>query len=251
LKLYEPLIERDLPAIPAAVRSFLDEHSVHDLFLAVARFAVLAYSPSQHSKRAVMACRAAWDLRDAYGERWPDLLTECARYAAEARQPWSEPPILDAIEVPDEEDLRAKAVGGDALLMLNTALALVPILGEKGRGALLRMPSQELEADRTYRSHRSYRTYKSHEIPDLVAQTVQSNGSPETVTEVLIWSAQHPATPQPRNPAPPPIYPLATDYAQTLIAHATPLPTHLQTPFLAAVHHNLAHGESFADWSFA
>jgi hypothetical protein len=44
---------------------------------------------------------------------------------------------------------------------------------------------------------------------------------------------------------------LARDYAQTLIAHATPIPANLRDDFLAAVHHNLAHGESFADWSFA
>ena len=47
-------------------------------------------------------------------------------------------------------------------------------------------------------------------------------------------------------------YPLARDYAQTLIAHAIAhkLPTR-QQEFLAAVHHNLEHGESFAEWSFA
>lgn len=192
MKLYEPLIERDLPAIPIAVRSFLDEHSVHDLFLAVARFAVLAYSPSQHSKRAVMACRAAWDLRDAYAERWPDLLTECARYAAEARQPWSEPPILDAIDVPDENELRANAKG-DALLMLETATALVPVLGEKGKGALLRMPVMELEAKQTEETDAP--------IEELVGRVIAANGSIETVRDVFLWSAKHPATQQPSNPA--------------------------------------------------
>jgi hypothetical protein len=47
-------------------------------------------------------------------------------------------------------------------------------------------------------------------------------------------------------------YPLARDYAQTLIAHsiAHTLPAR-QQEFLAAVHHNLEHGESFAEWSFA
>ena len=47
-------------------------------------------------------------------------------------------------------------------------------------------------------------------------------------------------------------YPLARDYAQTLIAHsiAHKLPAR-QHEFLAAVHHNLEHGESFAEWSFA
>ena len=243
MKLYEPLIERDLNAIPAAVAEFLEEHSPHDLFLAVARFAVLAYAPSQHAKRAVMACRAAWDLREEFGDRWTDLLTECARYAAESRQPWSEPPILDTLEAPPEEQLRPKAKG-DALLMLDTALALLPILGEKGRGALLRMPVQEMEAEPNQPED------SNEPIEVLVKRVVDNNGSIDTVRDVFIWAAKNPATQQPSNPATP-IYPLARDYAQTLIAHATPLPAKLQRPFLAAGHHNLAHGESFAEWSFA
>jgi hypothetical protein len=243
LKLYEPLIERDLDAIPRAVAEFLDEHSPHDLFVAVARFAVLAYAPSQHSKRAVMACRAAWDLRDAFGEQWPDALTECARYAAEARQPWSEPPILEVLEAPDENELRANAKG-DALLLLDTALALIPILGEKGSGALLRMPLQEIEAEPNPPAD------NDRPLEELVRRVVESNGAVDTVRDVFIHAAKHPPPPNPRPPAPP-IYRLARDYAQTLIAHATPLPPALRAPFLAAVHHNLAHGESFADWSFA
>jgi hypothetical protein len=99
--LYEPLIERDLDAIPAAARAFAAEHSPEELWIAIARFAVLAYAPSQHAKRAVMACRAAHDLRDELGERWVDMIIECARYAAESRQPWSEPPILDMPHVDD------------------------------------------------------------------------------------------------------------------------------------------------------
>jgi hypothetical protein len=48
-------------------------------------------------------------------------------------------------------------------------------------------------------------------------------------------------------------YRLARDYAQTLIAHhyASRLPPDLARQLLHAVHHNLEHGESFADWSFA
>ena len=168
--LYEPLIERDLAAIPAAARAFASEHSAEELWIAVARFAVLAYAPSQHSKRAVMACRAAYDVREQLGERWLDMIIECARYAAESRQPWSEPPILDPPRVEERIDLHA-ALGandrlaaehwlashldeapaelrslakGDALLMLDTAVALEKVLGEKGRYALLRMVIAEL-----------------------------------------------------------------------------------------------------------
>lgn len=240
MKLYEPLIERDLGAIPRAVAEFLEEGSPHELFLAVARFAVLAYSPSQHAKRAVMACRAAWDVREMMGERWTDLLIECARYAAEARRPWSEPPILDALDVPDVEDLRAK-VKGDALLMLDTALALLPILGEKGAGALLRMPVEEMHTEPDDAN-------PSEPIEVLVQRVIDSNGAVDTVRDVFIWAA---LTQQPRDPVTPPVYPLARDYAQTLIAHTTSVPEPLRPPFLAAVRHNLAHGESFADWSSA
>jgi hypothetical protein len=47
-------------------------------------------------------------------------------------------------------------------------------------------------------------------------------------------------------------YRLARDYAQALIAHsvARTLPARADE-FLRAVHHNLEHGESFAEWSFA
>ena len=245
MKLYEPLIERDLGAIPGAIREFLDEHSPHELFLAVSRFAVLAYAPSQHAKRAVMACRAAWEVRDAMGESWTDLLAECARYAAESRRPWSEPPILDALEVPDVDALRARA-RGDALLMLDTALALLPVLGEKGKGALLRMPVEELETEPDAPPD------PIAPIDVLVERVVEARGSIDTVRDVLLWAARSGGTVQPR-PAltAPPIYPLARDLAQTVIAHALPVPGHLREAFLAAVHHNLAHGESFAEWSFA
>ena len=115
--LYEPLIERDLAAIPAAARAFAAAHSADELWVAIARFAVLAYSPSQHSKRAVMACRAVHVLRDSHFVNW---VAECARYAAESRQPWSEPPILDLPRVDAEAprdlaELRASIEANDRL----------------------------------------------------------------------------------------------------------------------------------------
>ena len=170
---YEPLIERDLDAIPAAAHEFLDAHTAEELWTSVTRFAVLAYAPSQHAKRAVMACRAAWEVREDVD--FPAMVIECARYAAEARQPWSEPPILEPPEpssgevsellsamregdrvgaeqwlsarLSDAPDALREVVHGDALLMLDTAVALEPLLGEKGRYALLRMPVWELIAD--------------------------------------------------------------------------------------------------------
>ena len=91
--LYDRLIERDIDAIPAAVRRFRDTATSDELFRAIARFAVLAYAPAQHAKHAMLSCLAAFDLRDEAGAHDDDLLTECAIYAAQSRQPWSEPPM--------------------------------------------------------------------------------------------------------------------------------------------------------------
>jgi hypothetical protein len=270
--LYEPLIERELAAIPAAARAFAAQHSEEELWIAVTRFAVLAYAPSQHAKRAVMACRAAHDLREELGERWIEMIIECARYAAESRQPWSEPPILDMPVVDDaqpsdagelraaiaakdrhrmerwlaariedaHDDLRSVAKG-DALLMLDTAIALEKLLGQKGRYALLRIVLFELLLD-------SEEVTESIEV--LIDRAIENQGSVASVRDVFIRSVglhQHSLPVPPLAP-----YPLARDYAQTLIAHAIArtLPARV-AEFLAAVHHNLEHGESFAEWSFA
>ncbi len=296
--LYEPLIERDLEAIPAAARAFVESHSEEELWIAVARFAVLAYAPSQHSKRAVMAARAAYDVRTF------DLIVECARYAAESRQPWSEPPILEPPE-PDassplqeviasgdrlraerwlsahlddaERELREVA-RGDALLMLDTALALEQTLGSKGRFALLRMVMAELFVPSDH---------PGEPLEVLVDRAIASNGAVDDVRAVFIAAVEFLGVPRsasgssgpsgssgssgnrfdsseelrgtPRNPEElrpnpeePHPYRLSRDYAQTLIAHsvARTLPSRAED-FLRAVHHNLEHGESFAEWSFA
>lgn len=263
-ELYEPLIERDLEAIPAAARAFASAHSIDELFLAVARFAVLAYAPSMHAKRAVMACRAAHEVRELLGDRWLDLIIECARYTAESRQPWSEPPILEPPE-PDAEqslhaavhagdrlaaerwlaahaddpDLRAQledVAGDDALLLIDTAFALIPTLGETGKYALLRIPIHELTSAPQVRS-------PAEPINVLIDRAIQTRGSIEAVQLVLLFAPRGASVA-------PPIYPLARDYAQTLLAHALP-PRERREEFLAAVRDNLAHGEDFSGWSFA
>jgi hypothetical protein len=272
-ELYEPLIERDLDAFPAVAHGFLESHSPDELWLAIARFAVLAYAPSQHGKRAVMACLAAHDVRDELDDRWIEMVIACARYAAESRQPWSEPPILDPPEPSsgDVEELRTAMRDGDrmraerwlsarlddaetalrelahcdAQLMLETAVGLLPLLGEKGRYALLRMPVWELIAAPSAREDDT-------PLDTLITRAVESGGSPDAVTAVFYRSAGF-------QPAAPPAssrlesYHLARDYAQTLIAHSYARrlsPEHAQK-LLHAVHHNLEHGDSFADWSFA
>lgn len=102
-RLYEPLIERDLEAIPPHVAEFASAEGDQALFEALARFAYLAYSPSQHARHALLGIVAAHDLRESLGPGFVDLLAECAIYAAQSRQPWSEPPLTDPPAVTDPE----------------------------------------------------------------------------------------------------------------------------------------------------
>ena len=175
--LYEPLIERDLDAIPAAADAYLREHSEEELWTAVARFAVLAYAPSQHAKRAVMAVRAAHDVRAEVGSQWRALILACARYAAESRPPWSEPPIFDDLVI--DESRLASIADGDALLMLETARALEPLLGSKGRAALLRMPLEEPGGDGVTGS-----------LESLVDRAIASKGAVDDVRAVFVGIAK-------------------------------------------------------------
>lgn len=117
--LYERLLERDA-AIPEAVRAFREEHSPDELFLAVARFALLAYAPSQHAKHALLCCLTAHDLRDELGGRFDEAVTQCAIYTAKSRLPWSEAPILDPPRLAegqrgDRAELLAAIEAGDRL----------------------------------------------------------------------------------------------------------------------------------------
>jgi hypothetical protein len=240
-ELYTPLLERDLEAIPAAARAFAAASSVDALWSAVARFAVLAGAPTQHAKRAVMACRATHALRGELGDRWLEMIIECARYAAESRLPWSEPPILDAIDAsswPPLEAVDARGdARGDARLMLDAARGLAPLLGGSWLPALQRLVMSEM---------REPPPDEDEELP------LDPAGAPDSVQAVL-WRAA--ALPEMRAASGWPLdpYPLARDYAQTLLAHfyARRLPDDEAGALLAAVHHNLAHGESFAAFAFA
>jgi hypothetical protein len=247
--LYDPLLERDLDAIAPAARAFADEHSLEELWIAVARFAVLAYAPSQHGKRTVMAVRAAHDLLVEDRQSCLsgqaglpvlhsfDWIVECARYAAESRPPWSEPPIFEERELPSWDELRANA-RGDALLMLDTAIAIEQLLGGKGRAALVRMVTSEPESE-----------HPSEPLEVLLDRAIDSKGAVDAVRAVFIAAVGLPVI---RDMVPLEPYHLARDYAQTLIAHsvARTLPLRAEE-FLGAVHHNLEFGESYAEWAFA
>jgi hypothetical protein len=133
----------------------------------------------------VIAALAAYEARDSYGERWDDLLIECARYAAASRQPWSEPPIMDppAVDAGQRRDVDAlrEAVAahdrlaaerwlaarldddpepdlftvaadnfddlGMKVIVTAAATKLAKILGEKGRYAALRIAVWEMTAN--------------------------------------------------------------------------------------------------------
>src|SRR6266705_6404314 len=99
----ESFLERDETESRSAIREFRASHTSDELFLNIARFAVMAYAPSQHAKHALLACLSAYDIREECGERWDALLAECAIYAAQSRQPWSEPPILDPPAIDDHQ----------------------------------------------------------------------------------------------------------------------------------------------------
>ena len=68
----------------------------------------------------MICCVSAWDARAEAGDRWDELLAECAIYAAASRQPWSEPPISDPPPLePDQrgdiDELREAVATGDRL----------------------------------------------------------------------------------------------------------------------------------------
>lgn len=314
-ELYEPLIERDLAAVPAAVTAFRAEHDSHELFLAVARFAVLAFAPSEHSKHAFLAVLAAHDLRDEYGERWDALLTECARYVAASRQPWSEPPLLEppkvepadrplevlqaAIEAKDrlagerwlaanlenpilERDLIAISSAhlddfGSNLLITSAAFRLATLLGEKGRFAVLRVAVWQLTSGAEGEEAGGDDAVDAEELlARLIAEASAERGSLPSIHRILLFAASietrsdralsylartsHARTiTEARTAAlgPPPVYPLARDYAQTLLAWG--VAKRLRGQFrsvdldalIVAAELNRQHGESFDEWSLA
>src|SRR5258708_33025273 len=166
---YEALIERDASRARAAAAGLQG----HELFLSVARFAVLACAPSQHAKHALLACLAAYEVGAA-----DDLLIECATYAAACGDPGSEPPILgpppDDAAAPEGFDDRAAAERwlprrwrlddfarsyfleashdfedlGHSLIVATAAWKLASLLGEQGRYAVLRTGVWEMAAHR-------------------------------------------------------------------------------------------------------
>lgn len=214
--LYEALLERDADAARSAARAYRKEHSSHDLFLAVGRFAVLAYAPSQHAKHAMLAALAAYELRDDFGERYDDALIECAIYSAASRQPWSEPPIMDPPPVAGDEPLdlsdrlaaerwlaahyqsddfasdyfRAAADDfedlGHKLIVATYAWKLAPLLGEQGRFPTLRTGVWEMSA---YHGEPYRERGDALDIETLASRLVNAEGDIESAHAVFLLDA--------------------------------------------------------------
>lgn len=97
-QLYEALLTREQDQLRTLVENLCRTEGSREALDYVLRFAVLAFSPTLHSRGAVYASLAALDLLDELPEP-SRVIIECATYAAETRLPWSEAPITDPPEV--------------------------------------------------------------------------------------------------------------------------------------------------------
>ena len=260
------------------------------MFAAIARFAVLAYAPSQHAKHAVICCRSAWDIREDLGDRFDDVVTECAIYAAGSRQPWSEPPIADppAIETDqrgDVDELRECVATGDRLrgerwlakryrdpdflrdyfavasddyedlghklIVAVTASKLASIFGEHGAYATLRIGISEMTA---------YRGDSRPPRGDVIANMIANRGEIESAHAVFHYDAAIEAglsvAPTLLSARPDksvratPVYRLARDYGAYLKSFS--VAKRLNDPrIIDAAKYNLDHAPSFEEYSFA
>ena len=290
MNLYDPLLERDESGIRTAIRDFRRGHSSEELFAAVARFAVLAYAPSQHAKHAVISCRSAWDIRDQLGDHFDDVLAECAIYAAASRQPWSEPPMTDPPAIDghqrgDIDELRECVATGDRLraerwlakryrdpdflrdyftvasddyedlghklIVAVTASKLASIFGEQGAFAALRIGVWEMTA---------YRGNSQPPRGDVVANMIANRGEVESAHGVFHYDAAREAglsvaptllSARPdRSVRATPVYRLARDYGAYLKSFSVAKRLG-DDRIIAAAKYNLDHAPSFEEFSFA
>lgn len=100
--LYEALLTRDLDRAQSLVLEEYRESGPEAVRDSIIRFAVLAFSPSLHSRGAMYASVAVADLFERF-ERPASLLVECARYVGESRVPWSEAPVTEPPPVGNDQ----------------------------------------------------------------------------------------------------------------------------------------------------
>ncbi len=186
---------------------------------------MLAYAPSQHGKHAMICCLSAWELRDKLGDRFDDLLAECAIYAAASRQPWSEspitdPPALDANQRGDVDELRESVAAqdrlraerwlakryrdrdfahdyftvaaddfedlGHKLIVAVTAWKLASIFGEQGSYPTLRTGIWEMAA---YRGERYKEKGGAIDRETLIASVVANRGDIVSAHALFLYDA--------------------------------------------------------------
>lgn len=238
-QLYEPMIGRELAAIPRAVAAFREQASSEDLFRAVARFGVLAFAPTEHCRHALLACLAVHELREETGARYDEWLTECAVYVSQSRLPWSEPPIVEVPVATDEDGTavalhRAIAAGdrhggekwlarrmGDAgfargffsqaaedlsafgrnLVAAVAAWKLAAIFGERERYGILRTAVWEWLSPREAEEPSRGEVVDPGELGErLAARMVDQRGSIESFHDFLLYDAGIAATAISANP---------------------------------------------------
>ncbi|MGH9459228.1 MAG: hypothetical protein ACRD2J_16455 [Thermoanaerobaculia bacterium] len=318
--LHEPMLTRDEAEIRSVVASIAREEGAEALFRAVSRFALLAYNPSQHAKHALLAVTAAWEVREDLGGDFAAVLAECAVYAANARLPWSEAPLLDP---PRHEGQSVSLDEAREAIRARDALRLQSWLAARIRSGELREAFFELAADdlRDFGhpfviataawklsllqdAHPSYPVLRvaavewcaaredeppqeNEPLPDetlarvLAARVVARQGAVDAFHDLVLFDAACEAAalgapapvvhrvkaaipresaggspPDTRREMSAPVYPLARDYAELLLAHA--IASRLRDrgwvadpgPLVAAAEYNLR-SSSFDEWSFA
>jgi hypothetical protein len=173
----------------------------------------------------MICCLSAWELRHKLGDRFDDLLAECAIYAAASRQPWSEPPItdppaLEASQRGDIDELRESVVAqdrlrserwlakryrdrdfahdyftvatdyfedlGHKLIVAVSAWKLATIFGEQGSYATLRTGIWEMTA---YRGERYQEKGGSIERATLIQNMVASRGDIVSAHALFLYDA--------------------------------------------------------------
>lgn len=107
--LYEALLTRDLERAQGLVLKECRGSGTEAMRDSIMRFAVLAFSPSLHSRGAMYATLAAAELIEMFADPCP-LLAECARYLGESRIPWSEAPVTEPPRTADDQSTGDAAI---------------------------------------------------------------------------------------------------------------------------------------------
>ncbi|HXI12188.1 MAG TPA: hypothetical protein VNM92_06045 [Thermoanaerobaculia bacterium] len=232
--LYEPLIARDVAAIPAAVSRFRETESSDTLFQAVARFTFLAFAPTEHGRAAIASILAIFELKELLDDHFDDWVTEAAIYTSQSRLPWSEPPISEPPAVTDPYDATTAGIreaiqsrdrhraerwlagriqerdfgpdfflqaaesladGGSGLTLAVNAWKLAAVFGERERYPILRTVVWQWTSEGAEPAAPRGRTMRTPRLfEQLRARMVASGGEPESFRSLLLLDAAQQVT---------------------------------------------------------